>query len=101
MRRSFIAVTLAVVLLAPCVGHAAKVKVWHHHSPSHYDKAHLKHVVVSSEGALRLSHQLKPLAGLDAMHVWDVIEDKAGNLFVATGDEGKVYKVTPEGKVSV
>ena len=37
---------------------------------------------------------------LDAAHVWDVVEDKAGNLFVATGDEGKVYKVTPDGKVS-
>ena len=44
--------------------------------PAHYDKAQLKQAVVSSEGALRLSRQLKPLADLDATHVWDVVEDK-------------------------
>src|SRR5260370_35484084 len=80
---------------------AAKVKVWFQGAPSHYQKAHLKQVVVSSEGALRLSRELKPLVGLDATRVWDIVEDKHGNLFAATGDEGKVYKVTPEGNVSV
>ena len=74
---------------------------WHQHTPAHYDKAQFKQAVVSSEGAPRLSRQLKPLAGLDATHVWDIVEDQDGNLFVATGDEGKIYKVTPDGKASV
>ncbi len=30
-----------------------------------------------------------------------MVEDKEGNLFVATGDEGKLYKVAQDGKVSV
>src|SRR5581483_10133411 len=55
----------------------------------------------TNEGALRLSRQLKPLTKLHATHVWDIVEDKAGNLYVATGDEGKLYKVSPEGKVTV
>src|SRR5262245_48710866 len=91
--------TLGCCLATPAL--AAKVRVWHHHSPAHFEKAQLKQAVVSSEGALRLSRQLTPLAGLDASHVWDVVEDASGNLFVATGDEGKLFKVTPEGKVSV
>src|SRR5712691_2225175 len=101
MLRSILTATAAVLLCMPSLCHAAKVKVWHHDAPSHYDKAQLKQAVVSSEGALRLSRQLKLLAGLDATHVWDVVEDKHGNLFVATGDEGKLYKVSPEGKVTV
>src|SRR5262249_49564132 len=80
---------------------AGKVKVWHHHTPAQYDKAQLKQAVVSSEGIVRLSRQLRPLAGLDATHVWDVVEDRDGNLYVATGDDGKIFKVSPEGKVSV
>src|SRR5262249_47335085 len=80
---------------------AAKVKVWNHHAPAHYDRAQLKQAVVSSEGVVRLSRQLKPLAGIEATHVWDVVEDRDGNLFVATGDEGKVFKVTADGKASV
>jgi hypothetical protein len=93
------------LLFAACgllpTAQAAKVKVWHHHAPAHHDKAQFQQAVVSSEGALRLSRQLKPWAGLEATHVWDVVEDKEGSLYVATGDEGKLYKVTADGKVSV
>src|SRR5436309_451181 len=88
-------------LFAAAPAPAAKVKVWHHHSAGHHDKAAFKHAVVSNEGTLALSRQLKLLAGLDATHVWDVVEDRHGNLFVATGDEGKLYKVTPDGKATV
>jgi hypothetical protein len=100
MFRIVLAVT-AAVLCDPTPGLAAKVKVWHHYSPAHYEKAHLKHAVISNEGALRLSRQLKPLTAVQATHVWDAVEDRAGNLYLATGDEGKIYKVTPDGKVSV
>jgi hypothetical protein len=90
-----------VCLAGPALSRAARVKVWHHHSPEHYEKGKLTNLAVSSEGALRLSRRLRPLADLDATHVWDVVEDRRGNLFVATGDGGKIYEVTAAGKVSV
>src|SRR5438876_131851 len=86
----------ASLVLSEC--RAAKVKVWHQHTPAQYDKAQLKQAVISSEGTLRLSRQLRPLAGLDAEHVWDMAEDRDGNLYVATGDEGKIYKIAADGK---
>jgi outer membrane protein assembly factor BamB len=92
-------ILLGVFLAVPASG--ARVKVWHHHAPAHFDRATFKDTVVSSEGALQLARELKPLANLHAVHVWDVVEDKHGNLFVATGDEGKIYKITPEGKTTV
>jgi hypothetical protein len=98
MLRSRLPYVVAVLLLCPSLLHAAKVKVWHQHAPGQYDKAQFKQVVVSNEGVLRLSRQLRPLAGLDAAHVWDMVEDRDGNLFVATGNDGKIYKVPPEGK---
>src|SRR4051794_23998047 len=101
MMRSLRTVAVAVLLATPALAPAAKVKVWHHHTAGHQDKAHLKQAVVSSEGSLRLARQLKPLAPLDATHVWDVAEDAQGNLLVATGDEGKIYRISPEGKVTV
>lgn len=93
--------TLTLTLALSSLANAGKVKVWYHHTVAHFDKAQLKNVVISSEGALRLSRQLKPLADLKAMHIWDVVEDKAGNLFVATGDDGKLYKVATDGTLSV
>jgi hypothetical protein len=34
-------------------------------------------------------------------YIWDLALDKAGNLFVATGDHGEIYKVTPKGEHSL
>lgn len=31
-------------------------------------------------------------------YIWDLILDKTGNLYVATGDHGEIYKVTPKGE---
>jgi outer membrane protein assembly factor BamB len=101
MRRSLLAAAVVLVVCFPVTVFAAKVKVWHQHTTGQYDKARFSHAVISSEGTLRLARQLKPLANLDATHVWDLAEDRDGNLFAATGDEGKVYKLTADGKTSV
>lgn len=34
-------------------------------------------------------------------YIWDLALDKSGNLFVATGDHGEIYKVTPKGDHSL
>ena len=34
-------------------------------------------------------------------YIWDLILDKSGNLYVATGDHGEIYKVTPKGDHSL
>ena len=34
-------------------------------------------------------------------YIWDLVLDKSGNLFVATGDHGEIYKVGPKGDHSV
>jgi sugar lactone lactonase YvrE len=34
-------------------------------------------------------------------YIWDLVFDDSGNLFVATGDHGEVFRVTPKGEHSV
>jgi hypothetical protein len=101
MSRHYPTFLLAILACFPSLAQAAKVKVWHHCTPSHHEKARFKGAVVSNEGALRLSRQLKPLARLDAAHVWDLVEDQSGNLYVATGDEGRIFKVSPGGQATL
>lgn len=98
--QSFVAAILFALALASSA-QASKVKVWNQNQPSHYDKAKFQHAVVTSEATLTLSRRMKLVSDLKALHVWDVVEDLAGNLFVATGDEGKLYKITPDGKATV
>jgi hypothetical protein len=34
-------------------------------------------------------------------YIWDLALDKTGNLYIATGDRGEIYKVTPKGEHSI
>ena len=34
-------------------------------------------------------------------YIWDLALDKSGNLYIATGDHGEIYKVAPKGEHSV
>src|SRR5580693_7956286 len=34
-------------------------------------------------------------------YIWDLALDRGGNLYVATGDHGEIYRVTPKGEHSV
>src|SRR5438132_261511 len=34
-------------------------------------------------------------------YIWDLVLDNAGNLYVATGDHGEIYRVTPKGEHSL
>jgi hypothetical protein len=92
-------VCLGGLFLSPA--QAAKVKVWQHHNAAHHEKSQFKQTVLSSEGAVRLAREVKLLANLEVTHIWDVVESKNGDLIVATGDEGKLFRVTAEGKVSL
>lgn len=78
---------------------AGKVKTWQTSASANYDKAKFRDAVVSNEGVIRLSKQLRPLASLDAAHVWDVVETAGGDLIAATGDSGKVFLITANGDV--
>jgi sugar lactone lactonase YvrE len=37
----------------------------------------------------------------DTKYIWDLVLDNAGNLYVATGDRGEIFRVTPKGEHSV
>jgi hypothetical protein len=37
----------------------------------------------------------------DTKYIWDLARDDAGNLYVATGDRGEIFRVTPKGANSV
>ncbi len=96
--------TVALTILACCVvatALAGKVDTWRQQTPQDFEKGKTKGVVISDRGQIRLSRELKPWSDLAAAFVWDMVQDKDGNLFVATGEEGKIFKVTPDGKSSL
>ncbi|MDK3156808.1 hypothetical protein QPK87_09500 [Kamptonema cortianum] len=57
-------------------------------------------VTLTQDGTIILSPALKKLTDLSSDYLWDAVYDANGNLYVATGDKGKVWKITPDGQAS-
>jgi WD40 repeat protein len=46
----------------------------------------------------KTSWSAMPYFDPNTKYIWDIVLDTAGNLYVATGDHGEVYKVSPNGQ---
>jgi hypothetical protein len=101
MRKFTIAVVSGLVLSIVTTVWAGKVDTWRQSTAADFEKGKTKQTVISDRGQIRLSRELQPWSDLSAAFVWDVVADKEGNLFVATGEEGKIFKVSPDGKATV
>ncbi len=66
-----------------------------------FKKGKVEGVSISSQGILGLAPSLEKLADLEAPYVWTAVKDSAGNLYVGTGNEGKVFRISPQGDTSV
>jgi len=55
----------------------------------------------SGEPALDPSWTSSVYFAPETKYIWDLALDRPGNLYIATGDHGEIYKVTPKGEHSV
>ncbi len=60
----------------------------------------LENIAVSYKGYLRLSPRLARLADCDQLYAWCLVEDSKGNIYVGTGDDGKILKIDLKGEIS-
>ena len=67
----------------------------------HFEDGQFANVSLAAQGGLKLAPAMERLAKLDAAVIWRAVVDKSGNFYVATGNAGKVFKVTPDGKTEV
>ncbi|MGE9292361.1 MAG: hypothetical protein ACQKBW_01990, partial [Puniceicoccales bacterium] len=58
-----------------------------------------KDVSLSNLGEVGLAPTLEQLTVLDDPVIWRAVADKQGNLYLGTGKEGTVYKMTPTGEI--
>ena len=57
-------------------------------------------VSLSSDGHMELAPSMASVAEVTDPIIWAAVEDKKGDLFLGTGNQGKVYKVTPKGEIT-
>lgn len=58
-------------------------------------------ITVGPLGSLELAPRFEPVADLDEFYVWDAVADGKGNLYVGTGDQGRIYRIDSSGKATL
>lgn len=64
-----------------------------------FNKGKLIKTKLNEDGILTLSPEFKKLVDTDAMFIWDIKEDSKGNIYLATGNDGIVYKINKKGEI--
>jgi hypothetical protein len=76
-------------------------KLEHHDSKSETVEAKGKDSEKDSKPSLDASWSSSVYFEPGTKYIWDLALDKSGNLYVATGDHGEIYRVTAKGEHSV
>ncbi len=98
--KNFICLVFTVFL---CVfsANAGEPKIWSINSHSDVLKGDSKGVSISDTGAITLSPKLTEVYDTGKPYVWSSAYDNSGNFYLGTGSDGKIFKVTANGKGSL
>ncbi len=95
--RKTLFLALAILATVGPLSALAKLESWRDENAAAFQKGKRESVVVSDAGKVRLGHVLDPIGKLDAARVWDLAVSAAGDVFAATGDDGKVFRKAAKG----
>ena len=75
--------------------------VWRTNSRAELLKGEARGVSITDTGALMLSPRLTQLYNTGEAYVWSSAVDGAGNVYLGTGHDGRIYRVTADGRGAV
>jgi len=78
--------------------HATQPDRWTVSTPEEFLAGDLKGVSVTGEGGIVLAPALEPLLDTKEAFVYAVVADPAGNIYLGTGNQGKIFRVGADGK---
>lgn len=94
-------VFLALGLLSPLATEAVETTVWQIAEFNDFIQGRLNGVSISQDGALGLAPEAKEVFSPGEPVALSLTADSRHNVYIGTGHQGKVFKVTPNGKSSL
>jgi hypothetical protein len=103
MRKTFIlTLFLCVAFFITVLGAMAGGPVfWRVNTRAEIEKGDAQGVSIADNGALTLAPALAEVFDTKQAYIWSAASDNAGNIYLGTGHEGRVFKVDPAGKGSL
>jgi sugar lactone lactonase YvrE len=89
------------VLLISCLLHADGTRTWEQSSYDEFEKGTAKGVAIHSDGHLELAPPLKAISTTPSTFLWALAADASGDIYAAAGAPARVYRITPQGQVSI
>jgi hypothetical protein len=96
---AIIATLLFAFLIAPA--QAGQPGIWETSGRTELLKGDARGVSISDIGVLMLAPKLNEVYNTSQTYVWSSAVDNQGNVFLGTGHDGKIYKVTASGSGSL
>ena len=89
---------MAIILIHASLASAVTTSLWEQHQRTDFEAGKIKNISVSSQGDASLSMKIDGFSKVDEAQVWALAEDSEGNIYAGTGNEGKIYKISADGK---
>lgn len=99
MKTSFLFFTVLIFFFISAS--ASEPAIWSVSSRSDILKGDARNVSIDSNGAVTLAPRLAEIYKTEQPYVWSSAVDAAGNVYLGTGGDGKVFKITPGGSGSL
>src|SRR5687767_1380826 len=93
--------SLACLLIFAVSLQAGEPVVWEISSRTELLKGEARGVSVTDVGTLMLAPRFTEVFNTGQAYVWSSAGDAAGNIYLGTGHDGRIYRVTPEGQGSL
>src|SRR6266851_10161337 len=95
-----VAISLLIVVSAQ-LGYAGQPVIWETNSRAELLKGDARGVSISDTGMLMLAPSLTQVFNTERAFVWSSAVDNQGNVYLGTGHDGKIYRVSPDGRGSL
>ena len=99
--RSRLLLTAALVAAALLPAHASSPKFFQASTQNDFLKGDVENLSIDNHGQLTLGPVTELVYETSAPFLWSMVAAPDGTLFIGTGNEGKVFKVDPQGKGSL
>ncbi|HTM03743.1 MAG TPA: SMP-30/gluconolactonase/LRE family protein [Vicinamibacterales bacterium] len=95
------AAALLMTFAASVVARAALPTFWQVSTEAEFLKGEVENLSIDSYGRLTLGPATTPLYESNAPFLWTLLAAPDGNIYAGSGNEGQVFRITPDGKSSV
>lgn len=102
MRKTFLAIfSLFIIGVSIFAVSAAGPVFWRVNTRAEVEKGDAQGVSIADNGTITLAPELAEVFDTKQAYVWSAVADNAGNVYLGTGHEGRVFKVDASGKGSL